>query len=140
MRKITIGIIITFVIGLTLLLFVTVTPGNGNQQAAGDDLTQEEVEKGLDLQNNGAEGTYVVNLISGNFEGEVEGQVLTDKDCEHDEYGISSCHNDIKLSNENEITVVNRHKMKKNRCLSHRETVKLSRNEDGKVAVDVKEV
>ncbi|SEQ95865.1 hypothetical protein SAMN05216232_3805 [Virgibacillus subterraneus] len=137
MHKKTIRIGLIVVIGLTLVLFVTLTSGN---DGAGDSLTQEEVESGLDLQKNGANGTYTVNLISGDFGQESEGKVLNDTDCTPDEEGISRCHNDIELvDSDKEVTIVNPHNMKNNRCLRPGETVHLSRSQNGKVTVKLME-
>jgi len=138
MRKAT-GINILFAIGIVVLVVIFATD-NDSQQAGEDKLSQENVEEGLDLQKNGADGTYIVNLISGDFEGETEGKVLTDTNCTPDEEGISRCHNDIKLANSNEeITIVNPHNMKKNRCLSPGETIQISRNEESKAIVELME-
>lgn len=148
MRKIGIGIGATVMIALALFIFI----GNsGNSQSADQDagkvlenedvdLSQEEVEKGLDLQENGADGIYVVNLISGSIEGEVEGTVLTDTDCAADDEGISRCNNEIELDDQEEVTLVKPHNMQNYRCLSPGEKVLLSRNEEGKVIVQLLEV
>ncbi|MGP4108694.1 hypothetical protein [Virgibacillus sp. L01] len=138
MHKKLIGIGLTVVIALTLVLFVTLPSENNT---AGNSLTQEEVESGLNLQENGESGTYTVNLISGNFGQESKGKVLNDTDCTPDEEGISRCHNDIELVDSNKkITIVNPHNMKNNRCLRPGETVHLSRNQDGKVTVKLMEL
>ncbi len=138
MHKKLIGIGLAAVIALTLLLFITLPSENNT---AVDSLTQEEVESRLNLQENGASGTYTVNLISGNFGQESKGKVLNDTDCTPDEEGISRCHNDIELVNSNKkITIVNPHNMKNNRCLRPGETVHLSRNQDGKVTVKLMEL
>lgn len=147
MRKAVISLGIILAIGFALILFI----GNSNdsndadqgvagvteQESTDVGLTQKEVESGLDLQANGANGIYVVNLLSGNFEGEVEGKVLTDTDCEADAKGISRCHNEIELDNQNKVTIVNPHNMQKNRCLSPDDTVRLFKNEEGKVIVEL---
>ncbi|MFB4169943.1 hypothetical protein [Virgibacillus sp. JSM 102003] len=138
MYKKTIGIGLVLVIGLTLVLYVNISSG---KDTAGDNLTQEEVESGLDLQKNGADGTYTVNLISGDFGDESMGIVLNDTDCTPDEAAISRCHNDIKLADSNKkVTIVNPHNMKNNRCLRPGETVHLSRNQNGKVTVKLMEL
>ncbi|MFA1822169.1 hypothetical protein ACDX78_18630 [Virgibacillus oceani] len=148
MRKIGIGIGSTVIIVLTLFIFI----GNsGNSQSADQDagkmlenedvgLSQEEIEKGLDLHENGANGTYVVNLLSGNFKGEVEGTVLTDTDCVADDEGISRCNNEIELDDQEKVTLIKPHNMQNYRCLSPGEKVLLSRNEKGKVIVQLLEV
>lgn len=148
MRKIGIGIGTTVIIALALLIFI----GNlSNSKSANQEstsgkvledvgLSQEEVEKGLDLQENGARGTYIVNLLSGSIEGKVEGTVLTDTDCEADEEGISRCHNEIELDDQKKVTIANPHNMQNNRCLSPGEKIRLSKNEEGKVIVQLLEI
>lgn len=143
MRNILVGLGVTLVIGFAIVLFIqissTISANKGAKILENEDngLTQEEVEEGLNLQENGADGTYVVNLLSGSFEGEVEGVVLTDKYCKPDKEGISRCHNEIKLNEQENVTIVNPHNMKKNRCLSSDETVRLSKNKEGKVIVEL---
>ncbi|GGK02056.1 hypothetical protein GCM10007063_25390 [Lentibacillus kapialis] len=134
------GIVVSFVIGIVLVLVVILSIDSDSQQTSGDKLSQEDVEKGLDLQKNGGDGTYIVNLTSGKFEGKTKGQVLSDTNCAPDEDNISRCHNDIALADSNkEITVINPHNMQKNRCLTPGETVQISRNEDDKVAIELME-
>lgn len=150
MRKIIIGVGITFVLGLVavFLVFNSGNPANTVQKPVPQEtqqknnmndvgLTQEEMEQRLDLQKNGVNGIYVVNLLSGSFEGEVKGKVLSDSNCTPDEEGISRCHNEIELDNQQKITVVTPHNMTKNRCLRPGEPVGLSKNKEGKVIVKV---
>lgn len=152
MRKIIIGIGVLFVIGIVYVFFVAkldtdqTSAPQQTQQEKNDDsgknasdvgLTQEEVEKGLNLQKNGVNGIYVVNLLSGSFEGEVKGKVLSDTNCTPDEEGISRCHNEIELDNQQKIMVVTPHNMQKNRCLRPGESVRLSKTEEGKVTIKV---
>ncbi|WP_163970454.1 hypothetical protein [Oceanobacillus halotolerans] len=142
MRKILIGsgiiIVLALLITISSGLFTNTNEVESDKTTSDIGLTQTEVEEGLNLQENGADGTYVVNLIAGAFDGDVEGVVLSDTDCEADEEGISRCHNDIELEDET-ISIVNPHNMQKNRCLRPGETVRLAKNEDGKVTVELLE-
>jgi len=145
------GIGITLVIGLTIYMIV----GNLNNSSTSErgivpdqiaqgiedvGLTQEEVEEGLDLQKNGANGFYQVNLLTGSFEGEVEGIVRSDTDCKADKEGVSRCHNKIDLDTQNKITIVNPHNMQKNRCLKPGETVRLTISDEGRVTVELTDI
>ncbi|WP_188207271.1 hypothetical protein [Alkalibacillus aidingensis] len=138
MRKIGIGIGTILIIALALFILIE-DPNNSNSDIKDVGLSQEEVEEGLDLQENGADGTYVVNLLEGSFEGEVKGTVLSDTDCEADEEGISRCHNEIELENQKELKIKNPHNMQNNRCLSPGETIHLSKNQEGKIVVQLTE-
>lgn|SRR5690625_958911 len=142
---------ITLVIGLAIYMIV----GNSNNINTGErgfvpdqisqgiedvGLTQEEVEKGLDLQANGANGIYEVNLLSGTFEGEVAGIVRSDTDCKADKEGVSRCHNEIELDNQKKVTIVNPHNMRKNRCLKRGEKVHLTISDEGRVTVELTDI
>lgn len=146
MPKKLIGVTIILVIGLGVFLLINLSNSKQlnqeqainqiNDKKTGEKgLTQEEVENGLEIQNNGAEGSYVVNHIEGEFQGDVEGVVRTDTNCTPDEEGISRCHNDIELNDEMTVKIVNPHNMKKNRCLQPGETVQLSKSENNKTIV-----
>jgi|SRR5690625_1503086 len=142
------GIGITLVIGLAIYMII----GNSNNGNTGEQglvldqsiedvgLTQEEVEEGLDLQVNGANGIYQVNLLTGSFEGEVEGIVRSDTDCKADKEGVSRCHNEIELDNQKKVTIANPHNMRKNRCLKPGEKVRLTISDEGKVKVELTDI
>jgi len=142
------GIGITLVIGLAIYMII----GNSNNSNTGErglvldqsiedvGLTKEEVEKGLDLQANGANGIYEVNLLSGTFEGEVEGIVRSDTDCKADKEGVSRCQNEIDLDTQKKVTIVNPHNMRKNRCLKSGETVRLTISDEGRVTVELTDI
>lgn len=145
------GLGIAFVIALVIFMII----GNPNTNNTGErgfvldqisqgiedvGLTQEEVEEGLDLQVNGANGIYQVNLLTGSFEGEVEGIVRSDTDCKVDKEGVSRCHNEIELDNQKKVTIANPHNMRKNRCLKPGEKVRLTISDEGKVKVELTDI
>lgn len=71
-------------------------------------------------QENGRDGRYLLQVINGdapNTRKPVIGTVTSDTDCDVDVEGLSHCHNNIKLANGSEITVINTHNMHSNRCL-----------------------
>lgn len=100
-------------------------------------LSESEVENGLDLQNNGKDGKYVVNLLNGDFTENVEGTILSDTDCEPDSEGVSRCLSYIRLSNQSLLEIATPHNMKNYRCFQINETVTVSRNDNSKVIVTV---
>ncbi|MGA8943664.1 MAG: hypothetical protein WB502_13280 [Thermoactinomyces sp.] len=148
MRKIFIGtaIALVIVLGVVFLAANSGNPQNTVQQpdsletqqnqVNNADLIQKEVEQGWELQKNGANGIYVVHLLSGSFAGEAEGKILSDSNCTPDEKGISRCHNEIELDNQQKITVITPHNMQKNRCLRPGETVRLSTDKKGNIIVE----
>lgn len=130
----------TIIVGVVITLLIVLAYNQqyiGPQPKGEDNLTQDEVENGVNLQRNGANGFYVVNLIAGSFEGEIEGIVKSDLDCLPDREGISRCKNKIKLDDQSKVTIINPHNMKKNRCLGRNDKVRLSRNEEGKVVIEL---
>lgn len=132
-------IFFSFIVGISLL-FIALVDGNkiasninSSQKSLNDN--QKSFERGLNLQENGSNGTYIVNLIAGNFEDTQIGIVKSDLDCEADIEGISRCHNVIALNNNNKITIVNPHNMENNRCLSPGDKVEVTKNDENQVVI-----
>jgi len=89
-------------------------------QAAAD---QPPIPRGVAMQSwqdNGRDGRYLLQLAQGKAlkaGKSVIGTVTSDTDCEIDAEGLSHCHNNIKLADGSEITVIDTHNMHRNRCL-----------------------
>jgi len=71
-------------------------------------------------QDNGAGGRYLLKVIKGKLPKSLQpvtGTVTSDTDCDADAQGLSHCHNNVKLADGTEITVIDTHNMHRNRCL-----------------------
>lgn len=79
----------------------------------------------FDWQHNGKGGEYIVKLIQGEIEEKVQGEVLTDENCEKDEEGLSRCNQKVLLEDGDEIEFIMPHNMMKHRCLSPGETIEI---------------
>jgi len=80
----------------------------------------------FDWQQNGKKGEYIVKLIQGEIEETIQGEVLTDENCEKDEEGLSRCSQKVLLANNKEIEFIMPHNMMKHRCLTPGETIEIS--------------
>lgn len=73
---------------------------------------------------NGKDGILVVHLLQGPLPSHrVQGLVLTDTSCTPDAYGISHCHNEIRLDDGTTILVQHDHNMQVYPCLKPGEPV-----------------
>ena len=92
----------------------------------------------FDWQHNGKNGEYIVKLIQGEIEEKIQGEVLTDENCEKDEDGLSRCSQKVLLANNKEIEFIMPHNMMKHRCLTPGEMVQISPYaEDGYVKATI---
>lgn len=82
-------------------------------------------EDTFDWKKNGNENQYITQLLDGRIEVAVSGTVITDTDCEADDEGISRCHNQIELDNNNTVTIINIHNMQNFPCFSPGEKVEI---------------
>lgn len=73
---------------------------------------------------NGKGGIVLVHLLQGMLPTHrTAGTVLTDTSCDPDRYGISHCHNGIRLADGAAIVIRDDHDMQRNPCLSPGEKV-----------------
>src|SRR5690625_2460937 len=92
----------------------------------------------FDWQHNGKKGEYIVKLNQGEIEEKIQGEVLTDENCEKDEEGLSRCSQKVLLANNKEIEYIMPHNMMKHRCLTPGEMVRISPYaEDGYVIAKI---
>lgn len=80
-------------------------------------------------QDNGLDGRYLLQLAPGKSlkaGKRVTGTVTSDTDCEIDAEGLSHCHNNIKLADGSEITVIDTHNMHRYRCLGAGDRISLT--------------
>ena len=71
-------------------------------------------------QANGSDGRYVLQVIQGRAPKsgkQIIATVTSDTDCDADAQGLSHCHNNLKLANGTQITVIDSHNMHQFRCL-----------------------
>lgn len=101
-------------------------------------LSEKQVEAKINVQQNGRNNQYAVNIISGKLNTKTAGKVLTDTDCDADSKGVSRCKSKIKLANGNVIKVISPHNMKYYRCFNIGETVNVIPGKDGQTYVQVK--
>lgn len=75
---------------------------------------------------NGKDGSELVYAVSGRpVNGAATGLVLTDANCQADQYGISHCLNVIRLAGGGQITVRHDHRMANDPCLAPGERVRV---------------
>lgn len=107
---------------------------------AGDNIPESETFSPgeFDWQHNGKNGEYIVKLVQGEIEEKIQGEVLTDENCEKDEEGLSRCSQKVLLDNKKEIEFIMPHNMMKHRCLTPGEKVEISPYaEDGYVKATI---
>jgi len=89
-------------------------------------------EPELDWQQNGNNNENITQLLEGKLENtSASGTVLSDANCEADEQGISRCHNEIELSDQQKITVINVHNMNNYACLGPGDSVSIEPYSEG---------
>ena len=76
-------------------------------------------------QANGSDGRYVLQVIQGRARSGTA-TVKSDTDCDPDAQGLSHCHNNLKLANGTQITVINSHNMHQFRCLGEGDQLTLT--------------
>jgi len=94
----------------------------GSVQAQGGQLPLPAGASIKSWQDNGAEGRYVLQVIKWQLPKSkankaVTGTVTSDTDCDADAQGLSHCHNNVKLADGTELTLIDSHNMHRNRCL-----------------------
>ncbi|WP_018665489.1 hypothetical protein [Heyndrickxia acidiproducens] len=101
-------------------------------------LSEKQVEAKINVQQNGKNNLYAVNLTFGKLNKKTAGKVLTDMDCAADKKGVSRCKSKIKLANGNVIKVISPHNMEYYRCYNTGEKVNVIPGKDGQTYIQVK--
>lgn len=128
-------IIFIIIIAAGLLLGVNLWVNNVGENTPEPEAFSPE---SFDWQHNGKKGEYIVKLIQGEIEEKIQGEVLTDENCEKDEEGLSRCSQKVLLANNEEVEFIMPHNMMKHRCLTPGETVEISPfAEDGYVKATI---
>jgi len=100
-------------------------------------LSEKKVEAKINVQQNGKNNLYAVNLVSGKLGTKTTGKVLTDTDCTADIKGVSRCKSKIKLADGSVMKVITPHNMKYYRCYNIGEKVTVIPGKDGQTYVRV---
>src|SRR5699024_10875773 len=77
-------------------------------------------------QHNGKNGEDNVKLMQGESKETIQGEGLTEENCEKDEEGLSRRSQKVLLANNKEIEFIMPHNMMKPRCLTPGETIEIS--------------
>mgnify|MGYP000879410318 CR=1 FL=1 len=139
MNKKLIGFITILGIALILASCQSKTKNQENTVSQKDiGLSEKQVESKINVQQNGKNNQYAVNLTSGELTTKTTGKVLTDTDCAADNKGVSRCKSNIRLANGKVIKVISPHNMEYYRCFNIGEKVNVIPGKDGQTYIQVK--